>query len=56
MDIVFFIDKEKNRYLILTAEQKSQGTNNRIFQEKGEKGKQRILIQRLGNNLISLRT
>lgn len=54
--ILYLIDKSGKQYPILIAEQKSQGTNNRVIQETGKKQARGNAIERLGKNLIGLRT
>lgn len=54
--ILYLIDKGGKQYPILIAEQKSQGTNNRVIQETGKKQARGNAIERLGKNLIGLRT
>lgn len=54
--ILYIVDNEGRQYPILIAEQKSQGTNDRIVQETGKKQSKGNAIERLGKNLIGLRT
>ena len=54
--ILYLVDKNGKKYPILIAEQKSQGTNNRVVQETGKKQARGNAIERLGKNLIGLRT
>ena len=54
--ILYIVDNDGRQYPILIAEQKSQGTNDRIVQETGKKQSKGNAIERLGKNLIGLRT
>ena len=53
--ILYLFDKNGKQYPILIAEQKSQGTNNRVVQETGKRQARGNAIERLGKNLIGLR-
>lgn len=54
--ILYLVDKNNKKYPILIVEQKSQGTNDRVMQETGKKQAKGNAIERLGKNLIGLRT
>lgn len=54
--ILFIIDREKNKYPILIAEQKKQGTNDEIIATKGRKQASGNAIERMGKNVIGFRT
>ncbi len=54
--ILFIIDKSCNKYPILIAEQKKQGTNDEIIATNGKKQASGNAIERLGKNIIGFRT
>lgn len=54
--ILFVIDNQDNKYPILIAEQKKQGTNNEIIATKGKKQASGNAIERMGKNVIGFRT
>lgn len=54
--IVSLTDKNNNDYPILISEKKNQGTNDRIVAEGRKKQARGNAIERLGKNVIGLRT
>lgn len=53
--ILYLRDKRKNKYPILIAEMKKQGTNDKIITETGKKQAKGNAVERLGKNVIGLR-
>ncbi len=54
--ITFLVDKSNNKYPILIAEVKNQGTNDRRLKEGKNKQSKGNAVERLGKNVIGLRS
>ena len=53
---LYLLDKNSNKYPILIVEMKKQGTNDEVIATKGKKQASGNAIERLGKNVIGLRT
>jgi type II restriction enzyme len=54
--ILYLIDGENNKFPVLITEMKKQGTNDRIITMAGKAQAVGNAIERLGKNVIGLRT